>query len=321
MSRRVARPTPPPERLTYHEGARLLTRDLRDLVSYERRLLGLHVAALHDTWGVALGLGLAASGQQALVAPGVAYTGHGEAIALGETALDVPALPPGQARATFDLVLRAAPEPDGRACERLPVCTGEISPARAAQVRWVAAVPSAGAPPLLSESVRLGEEVPLGRFERVGATVAGPDYSTRRAARPLTRPHVAFGRVRLGDADWKVGLYDVHADIDTSAGGFGGRPHYFASVASARTLDPRVIGPFLSISDATATRFALRIVFAKPPTPAQLILSAVYRWLDETTVAWVGVEPTLGCSPALGLTALTLKLSVLAQLGGAGGDT
>jgi hypothetical protein len=332
VSRPAPHPVPALHRLAYAEGARLAERDLRDLVAYERRLLELHVRALHDTWGVALGLRLALSNdrRRVLVSPGVAYTCRGEALALPsgtttEPPADTSPPQPGPASRAVDLVLGAAPTPEGGPCERVATCTGEHAALAPGAVRWVYARLRPSAPAVLGEDVRLGEEVPLGRFARAAdGTLTGPDLSVRRAARGLVRPHVAFGITRPGEVTLTASAYDVWGHVDTTAGAFGGTPHYFASVSP---LPPAAIGPFVSVTGATPRRFTIRLALATdPPIPASGLLPEVAAMLDGLTVRWVGVESTTGCPPAA--ASLTTLLgdtrqwsAALAALGLLGGNT
>jgi len=68
------KPTDPEiDRVRYHDGARLASRDMREDARFESRLRSVHVRALHDTWGVALGFLLAvdADGETGHHRPGI----------------------------------------------------------------------------------------------------------------------------------------------------------------------------------------------------------------------------------------------------------
>ena len=98
-------------------------------------MLELHVRAVHDTHGVAFGLGvaLAAGAKAVVVQPGLAYGCRGASVVLGAAAtLDAP--PASVAGTRFDLVLVAA-QPRARARSLTLDCTGARIPARAS-LRW-----------------------------------------------------------------------------------------------------------------------------------------------------------------------------------------
>ena len=72
------------DRLDHVEGSRLLARDLRDTARNEARWQGLHVRGLHDTWGVATGLGLTLTpGRRSIVVgAGAAFDCQGQVISV-----------------------------------------------------------------------------------------------------------------------------------------------------------------------------------------------------------------------------------------------
>jgi hypothetical protein len=294
------------ERLTWFDGSALAERDLDDAVAYEQRMLELHVRAVHDTWGVALGLTLTLGSDRraVLVSPGLAYDCRGQSIVLGVAVqLDAPLALPGVAGpSAFDLVLAPPAPAEGAPCEPIATCAGDVPPVRAA-LRWEHAAPSATPAPPGAAGIRLGEEIPLGRFARAAdGTLTGPDASHRRIARGLARPHVAFGVTRPGELLWQPGAWDTAATIDTAAAGFTTHPLYFAWVLD-RPWTMFDIGPFVSVGQSTRTSFRLHLLFGSAVAPPPMLIAELM--LAQRTAAasarimWLGVEMTTGCPPSL----------------------
>jgi hypothetical protein len=296
----MKRPRALPERIAWYEGSRLTHRDLADAIEHEARLLELHVRALHDTYGIAAGLttALAAGARAVVVQPGLAYTCRGASVLL-HAVTTIAAPPPSVAGTRFDLVLVAAPVPSGCASPALD-CTGARIPARA-RLRWRS----------LDDDDRCDCDVPddavhLGRFMRSGAgTLAGPDASHRRIVRALARPHVASGRTAPGALTWTTGTSDLVAPIDTSAAGFTTTPVYLASLASPSPWTGGLVAPFLSIGQATPTRFNVHLSIAAKP-PALVLLFTQLDLAKELSISWTGVESAVGCSGGLPLAAALL---------------
>src|SRR3954465_11706168 len=98
-----------PVRLRHVDGELLRRRDLADEAAAETDRRGLHVRAVHDTWGVALGYEVGLASDVMTVGPGVAYDCAGqEIVAVQGTKLPPPAAPPGLAVGVsfaFDLVV------------------------------------------------------------------------------------------------------------------------------------------------------------------------------------------------------------------------
>jgi hypothetical protein len=311
VSPRLPGPRPVPSRIDWVDGSSLDERDLDDAVAYEQRLLELHIRGVHDTWGVALGLTLALSADRrlVLVTPGLAYTCRGESIVLGvPVQVDAPALggagPGASGPSLFDLVIAFPAPPDGAPCEHTIGCDGDRLPVLRPVLRWERAGSAAAPAPVpVSPNVRLGDEVPIGRFVRLGdGTLTGPDYSQRRVARGLVRPHIAFGVTRPGELLWQAGASDSVATIDTTSAGFTTRPFYFAWMLD-RPWSALDIGPFLSVGQATRSSFKAHLLVASRTRPPDLLIPDLMR--DQRTkaasarVMWVGAEMTTGCPPSL----------------------
>ena len=291
------RPRAVPERIAWFEGSRLTHRDLADAIEHEARMLDLHVRALHDTYGIAIGLttALAGGARAVVVQPGLAYTCRGASVLL-HAVTTIAAPPPSVAGTRFDLVLVAARVPSG--CEPPALdCTGVRIPDRA-RLRWHA----------LDDDDRCDGGIPddavhLGRFTRSATgTLAGPDDSRRRTVRALARPHVASGLTAPGALTWTKGASDLVASIDTSAAGFTTTPVYLASIASASAWTGGLVAPFLSVGQATPTRVNVHLSIAAKP-PALVILFTQLDLAKELSIAWTGVESAVGCSGGLSLAA------------------
>ena len=295
-------------RVEFRRGSRLSERDLQAATDHERRLHGLHVRALHDTWGVALGYETALDSERRTVrvGPGLAYDCFGQELLLAD-AVAIPG-PAGAGRGpvVFDLVLSAADALDRvGVAARDAVCIGSLAP-RAVSLRWE----RAGAEglgnrlPLLAPGVRLGSEIPLGRFVRApGGTMQGPDPSVTRRVRPLLRPHVGSGRTTAQLAQCQ-GLVCT-LTVDTTEGGFSGTPLYFVTFAEddpiVSVTDDLLIGPFVSVAAPGRDRFTLQMVFALRPSPitdTSAIEAKIKAGLGVARVEWLGLEPFGGCPPS-----------------------
>lgn len=295
------RPRPAMQRVQWFTGAELTHRDLADAVAHEARMLALHVAALHDTWGVAPGLTLALSSDQrsVLVGPGVAYTSIGDALVLAKP---TPA-PPFPATALMaDLVIAAPNANDAWPCERLHDCGGQV-PRERPSLRWETAAdasnPAALFSATLAPGIRFGEDVPLGRCTRhPDGTLAGPDLQVRRTARGLVRPHVGFGVLAPGTLAWVGTGAELTASVDTSAAGFTLPPRYVVWLTAGDPWPAGVIGPFVSIQSPDTASFTLGLLCAVR-SPATLPAAAVRARAAGASVFWIGVESTSGCSPSL----------------------
>ena len=264
------------ERLQYTDGALLLRADLATGVGAEVRRMGLHVRALHDTWGVATGLKASwiAANRVVVVDGGSAFDCRGGVVSLPSPVdLPVPDVPFGLGFATFDLVLGS----DG--------------------VRWEATGKGPGSPDL-GPGVRVGLDVPLARFTRFSpGLVLGPDYSVRKTARAQARPYIGFGVTAPGELSWSTGSSMLRASVDTSAAGFSATPYYVAQLVDPPALSPGLVGPFVSLAWFAPERFVIRLAAAATPAqPLAAVLASLSQAASTIRVAWIGVEPQVGCS-------------------------
>jgi hypothetical protein len=294
------RPRAVPERIHWYDGSRLTRRDLAAAIEYEARMLELHVRGVHDTHGIAFGLGvaLAAGARAVVVQPGLAYGCRGASVVLGAaTTLEAP--PASVAGTRFDLVLVAA-QVIGACAQPELDCTGARIPARAS-LRWRAD----------DDDTRCDCDTPddaieLGRFVRSPAgALAGPDDARRRTVRGLVRPHVASGTTVPGALTWTQGSSDLVASIDTSAAGFTTTPVYLVGISSPTPWQGGLVAPFVSVAQATPTRFNVHLSIAAKP-PSLVLLFAQLDLAKELSIAWTGVESAIGCTGGLPLAASLL---------------
>lgn len=309
-------------RIVHDQGERLVAPDLQDEQDVESWLRAVHVVALHDTWGIALGFGVRAEPALGgvLVAPGLAYDCHGRAIVLAEAA--ALSLPPDWASAAYTLA--ASYDASPAAADRpAPPCPNPDRPGRERPAfRW-----------RRRGRVRLGDDVPLAAVVDRDGTPA-LDLAVRRYAQALVRPQVGSGVSppdqlwdpwRANDDRTVIGYQKV---VDTTGGGFVGTPFYFASIS----LDPRVatvaaagkllaelrsFDVYTSVEEASPFGFTFRLTLGtasrleRAPGGRLRPFEAVAARGSGTSallVSWVGVEPVSGCEPPRGFLALLARL-------------
>jgi hypothetical protein len=334
------------QRIRYYDDQLLTARDLQDEASYQTRLRELHVRALHNTWGVALGFEVVLSPQQASVqmGPGLAYDCRGREIVSARPLLIKLPNPPDEAleleqRWVFDLVIRYADSTTLVGdCPRTGTCFSSDPAEERPLWRWVyAGVTQPDQPPLpIADQVRLGEEIPIVRLQ-IGETHQ-PEFDTsqRRNTQGLTRPYLASGQVRQDSLEisgsplaWSVFINTASSGF-SSAGGASG-VFYFANLLShpfsaasgfAQLLSPaamtaltqQLLGPFVSIaSPYYASGFLLNVRFAARSSQSLSELLNQYRELRRSRdltlpvgVHWLGVELVKGCPPPAISELLTL---------------
>ncbi len=275
-------------RLEWVDGSALTWRDLRDGVAAEEAMLALHMRALHDTWGVALGLTtlLGADQRSVLVTPGFAITCLGMSILLpsaqvieGPPAINISV-------SSWDLVLQAPTLGEGDPCYRATMCDLEVPP-RLASVHWHR----------VDEPLDQRTSVVLARFVRLPTgLLAGPNLEVRRGTRVLERPHVASGIIVAGGVTWTTSGPRLLASIDTSEAGFSRAPIYRVWVAARSHWPTNVIGAFLSV--VSATRLAVNLQLLVPGAS----LATARTIAQDLSLGWLGVEPMRGCPPGFTLT-------------------
>jgi hypothetical protein len=277
--------------LQHYQGERLRAPDLRDEYDELTTFRSLHIRSLHDAWGIALGLEVyLIAGTTFAVSPGLAYDRLGRELPL-PTAQTTPDFTGAAGDGVYQLVLT-------------------LSNAGQPLLRWLTAA-----------ETRLGVDVPLLALTLSGGNVT-LDFTIRRFAQPLSRPHIAYG-LTAAEQRWKIwskggGERRVGFGIrvDTKSAGFVTAPLYVAKLQqSANTLfvgQPNVgqvqMYVFTSIANATTTGFTFRVVFAglvpaaragaRPPQDLRNIYQRFLGGNLPFRVAWMGVEPIEPCAPS-----------------------
>jgi hypothetical protein len=332
-----------PARIRYFEGSLLAARDLQADTTYQDRQSELHIRGLHNTWGVALGFEVKLTqpvGQEQtmdtiVVGPGLAYDCRGRQIISAHTLVaGLPILPTTQAAGWwFDLVISYRELDDliaGRDLSRSCLDAGIKPNEERPTLRWSLAGPADNnnlSQPELADDIRLGEEIPLARaLIRADRQVEWLDFSTRRNAQGLVRPHIAGGQAKVTAGQPNQNILTWQAAIQTGEGGFSQVPYYFVALAAHPLLDlidetgsdlselRRILGPFLAIHAPGQSQFTLAVRFAlsqndrvigirgtAASTSARMMAAAAQ---DDALnlpliVNWLGIEPISGCPPPL----------------------
>jgi len=278
-------------KLRHYQGERLRASDLREDDNELTTFRQLHIRALHDAWGIALGLEVyLVTGAQFAVSSGLAYDRLGREIVL-QTAQSAPALTADAGDGSYYLVIRTSDD-------RQPL------------LHWRTVA-----------DTQLGVDVPLLAAQITSGALDTVDFAVRRYTRPLSRPHIAHGLTAL-EQRWRVwrkagGERQVGFGmrVDTSAAGFVTTPFYVASIhQSGNAL---LVGKpnatqvqmyiFKSIANVSPTGFTLRVVIAGPPPTAQAAgapppsVHDIFQRFSAGNlpfrVAWIGLEPLEACAP------------------------
>jgi hypothetical protein len=316
-------PNEPAARVRHYQGQRLSAGDLQAEYDNQARLRNLHVIALHDTWGIALGFDVKidVSRNSLIVGPGVAYDCWGRELVLSrsrEISVPWPANAYSEQVGEFDLVMSYDPDISQREArlECIPCPTnGEWLGTERPAFAWHR-----------PGTTHLGLELPLigGLSPRPmsGGPVV-PDYTVRRYTRPMTRPHMATG-ITPPDQRWNLLRQLVRGgqvtlgfttNVDTSMAGFLSTPHYLANLSTGTppmSFDdpsiPSLTPPreyaeqspgfppaliFTRVATAGPFGFTFQVGFAFVAPLDDDKLASIYLSLQHIPrqVAWVGVEP------------------------------
>ncbi|HVE34936.1 MAG TPA: hypothetical protein VNC18_15345 [Gemmatimonadaceae bacterium] len=255
---RASRLRPLP-RVRYANGDLVAAADLSAEFAAECAQRAIHVRALHRTWGIALGFaaGVTNAGDRLVVGPGLAYDVCGRELAIDHPIVFPKPVPPAGAAGIgwwFDVVLNGARTPSLRyAFAGVQLNVG--SPA-----------------PMLSNDVRLGEDVPVARVLLAAGAMAQPTFAFRRAARGVGA-RVVTGRIPAGHAIAQSPRRDRWTcSIDFADAHFTEPPFVFATLEQHPLLGvigaaqmSSILGPFVHVGAATtmsalvSVRFALAI--------------------------------------------------------------
>ncbi len=247
--------TPPlhrvnPERLRHVHGEALLRRDFSDQSAQDDQLRWWHNRALHNAYGVVIGLTvkitLLDGMRRAKVSPGLAIDVFGRELVLGERRfLDVPDDVDALLLVlSYDRAPGTCEPPPGGFCLDAPTADAGIS------LGWI---PKAGFSPR--------DGVPLASSSEELA------FSPPRT-RPVARPRIGRGVTIAGELAWDPWIEDdirlgAELVIDTSASGFTRTPCYFVDISSDiwnPQLPMLVLTSFTHITKMTKDHFTLRLL-------------------------------------------------------------
>jgi hypothetical protein len=259
------------ERLRYWHGQRLRSRDFRDQTAIEAQLRWWHNRALHNAFGVSLGLTASpvpASGSLTAVRVtcGLAYDCFGRELILQDTReIPVPTAPPPQGNlqvTPMTLLLRYKdsvqfPQRNDLAAVCLP-CAGSSFQEEPDFV-WQSA-----------DRVQVTDGVPLARVNYNGEVSLDQQF-TAPLSRPLARPYLASGATLPEHTVWEPWFpadhpteqIGIQTKIDTTAAGFIRVPCYFAWLQSALVDEqgqPQMARYFANIAEASPTEFTFRLL-------------------------------------------------------------
>lgn len=303
-------PLPSVARPAFFEQQVLTAADLSRLVATEREVRALHHRTLHG-WGICRGLQVKGvlGARTVLLEQGYALDAAGRELLLpAPVTLDVPAVS-GAPGNPDELLLTMSWTPDDEApAEMRDGSCGAFGAVRLRDdptVRW-----------LPEPVVRNGYDLVLARVAvSEGALAASPDGAPRRELHP--GPHAAAGSGVAGKTVWSAvssadgSVIGVRTELDTSSGGFGGRPTYLVRLTGTRetvlpaTGAPCVLDgtPYVESSDArhlvvvvplhSGVTAAAPGGAAVPLNPPQLLTGSLPALVTTTlawSVAWVGVE-------------------------------
>jgi hypothetical protein len=291
------------ERFRFWQGQALRAADLRDELRVDDELRWWHDRAVHDAYGVRLGLAVEAVPEAGAplslqVAPGIAYDGQGRPLLLQEPAtVPLPPPPPGPAPTGMLLVATYRPSSAyldrGRVDGVCPRC-GRAALGEAPDLGWV-----------LERGFDPCAGVALARIASDGGAWALDDGFSPLPTRPQARPHLHCAVTLPGASPWKAWrgpdpaqgpALGVEVSVDTSAAGFTQVPHYLAWLRGWEPLASRVSALVLThVAEPTPTQFLFRVVFAAARPVRQLPSMGAARvlWIGCEEPAVAGVEALL----------------------------
>jgi hypothetical protein len=263
------------ERLEYWQGQLLRSSDFRAQVNADNQLRWWHNRALHDAYGVSLGLKATESVDGLRISCGLAYDCEGRELLLGTTVLVAPPEARPAAGPLLLLLRMAADEPvahDLVACG--PCSTSESQ----VELVWIGASRVDG---------RKG--VPLARLVWSAAGLPRLDSAFEPPrSRPIARPHLGSGMTPPDGTVWEAWMERVSGSasptetlglqtrVDTSAAGFARIPVYTAQLNSrARTAFYFVPPPICHIAEAAPESFVFRIWMPRVQIAGQIPLKGI----------------------------------------------
>lgn len=294
------------ERFRYWRGQMLRSQDFRDQAATDAGLRAWHNRAVHEGYGVSIGLTvtLVPNEKNELAAvevePGVAHDCFGHLLLLQRPQKFVlPALP-GKA-VTLVLVMRYRETACFPKAETMPArsCGGDSALLESPEFFWEPA-----------DAFQVEDGVPLFQASYKAGVPRRDGRFLAPSARPSARPHIATGCTLPGNTPWKpwnvsapsfegpttVGAQTV---IDTSPAGFTETPHY---IAWLQGWESQVVpGPEFSwvlthVQDALSTGFLFRVLWISVDSGSMTPVAPV---MGKSYVCWVGCQEVSGSAGGL----------------------
>lgn len=302
------------ERFVFWRGQHLESRDLNDLGAGEGERLFWHNRAVHDAYGIVVGLAVDVSTPpEVTVEAGLAYDAYGRELALyAPVTLQRPAEAdsvPDPTREWWSLLLRRRDASAQQGCGR----GSETGGPPGSELVWRRA-----------RQVGLKDGVVIARGLWISGTpdwafVPDPDFHPLRA-RPLARPRIGSGATPQGGTAWqpwslppdpanastdiRAAARGIEVSVDTSAAGFTRVPCYFAWLQGGIWPIPWRLIRTLPIERITFTardRFTFSLwdtaastnanpqdIGQVPPLTAQATLLNFAR--GQLHVCWLGIQ-------------------------------
>jgi hypothetical protein len=294
MSRQRRSPIGDMQRLRHRPGEMLRSRDLRDQAAMDAELRWWHNTAVHNAFGVSVGLQSEIASDEVTVEPGLAYDVFGRELWLNERAsLRLPS----EAADGSSLVLLARYRQSPCEChgqESEGSCLPGGRRGRNEQLQLI-----------LAKAERPGPQAGVVLAKLVFSASVWRIEPLPYRARPFAGPYVGSGRTIPSQTIWTErevaqlgGLVRVFwTEIDTSAAGFTQIPSYFAWINGPRLLSVPAGGDIagllwpLYLENSLPQGFHFAIGFVPLGKIWRLAGSAVIAALrSECYVSWLGIE-------------------------------
>jgi hypothetical protein len=269
----------PADRVLHHDGERLTAGDLTEGSAYESWLRALHVRAVHDTWGVAVGFALPMPLPTGIfVGPGVAYDACGHELVLTHPVI----LPLPDLRYVFDLVCSAGTDGGPGGSPSAVVCPAPLRRSPPA-FRWVAGPDRS--------SIRPGADVVLGTY----GPFEVPSLGRRDWAHAATRPRMSWGVVQGDQFDQWFGVSEKYpftcpyTFLDTSSAGFGETPQYFVWLLDEPWTAAGKLPPVVSVFESMPRHVGFQFTFPLEEYDPNDTKALAAR-LAKIRLLWFGIE-------------------------------
>jgi hypothetical protein len=241
----VAQNTNDLERVRYWQGQLLASGDLETQLRVEQELRRLHNRAVHQAYGIAIGLEL----ERDQTTKQIKLDGEGRVTLTCGLAYDC---------AGRELVLQS-----DRAVSLPPefpmtlVIKRDQSNGDGISLRWKK-------PHEVNTNTEVAVTTLIVDPQDAGKVKVDPGFR-EVVARPLARPRLATGQTIPGQTTWQpwtIGdtTVGVKVEIDTSAAGFTKQPHYFAEVLPGNPTTDFVPAWFASIADPSTQGFTFQLM-------------------------------------------------------------